>query len=198
MGAGPVPEILHRVLNALAWLVKRKALPTLSPFAPLMHRAINVLRWGEHRGGMFVEIEGAGPGGEPTRRSWHMIAEGDDGPFIPSMAPAAVVRRCLEGRPPMAGARAATGELEVADYDAAFARKSIYSGVREANTGADPLYRRVLGDAWQTLPEPVRAMHDFHNDRVAEGRATVERGEGFSRGRSPCCSAFRKRAVMCL
>ena len=179
MGAGPVPEILHRALNALAWLVKRKALPSLSPFAPLMFRAINVLRWGEHRGGMFVEIEGAGQRGEPARRSWHLIAEGDDGPFIPSMAAEAVVRRCLEGRPPLAGARAATGELEVADYDALFARKRIHSGVREANTGADPLYRRVLGDAWQTLPEPVRAMHDFRSDRVAEGRVTVERGDGF-------------------
>ena len=40
MGAGPVPEILHRALNALAWLVRLKLLPSLSPFAPLMHRTM--------------------------------------------------------------------------------------------------------------------------------------------------------------
>jgi len=87
MGAGPVPEILHRALNALAWLVRLRLLPSLYPFAPLMFQAINILSWGEHRGGMFVEIEGVDARGERARRSWHMIAEKDDGPFIPSMRP---------------------------------------------------------------------------------------------------------------
>src|SRR5205085_606043 len=51
MGAGPVPEILHRGLICLAWLVRWRLLPSLSPFAGLFHRVINVARWGEHRGG---------------------------------------------------------------------------------------------------------------------------------------------------
>ena len=58
MGAGPVPAVLHRALSALAYGVRLKLLPSLSPFAGLMHRTINVLQWGEHRGGMFVEVEG--------------------------------------------------------------------------------------------------------------------------------------------
>ena len=58
MGAGPVPEILHRALNVCAFAVRFKLFLSLLPLAGLMHRAINVLRWGEHRGGMFVEIEG--------------------------------------------------------------------------------------------------------------------------------------------
>ena len=57
MGAGPVPEVLHRALAALAWLVRLRVIPTLSMLAPLMHFATNHLRWGEHRGGMFVEVE---------------------------------------------------------------------------------------------------------------------------------------------
>jgi hypothetical protein len=103
MGAGPVPEILHRALNALAWLVRLRLIPTLYPFASLMFRAINVLRWGEHRGGMFVEIEGIDAKGAPVKRSWHMIAEKNDGPFIPSMAAEAIIRRRLDGRQPAAG-----------------------------------------------------------------------------------------------
>ena len=176
MGAGPVPEILHRALNLAAWLVRLKLLPSLSSFAPLMYRTINVLAWGEHRGGMFVEVEGRGVHDAPARRSWHMIAEGADGPFIPSMAAEAIIRRCLDGRRPAAGARAAVRELEVADYDALFARRRIFSGVRETPDPAAPLYYRLLGEAWRALPEPVRALHDNTGALETEGTATVQRG----------------------
>jgi hypothetical protein len=179
MGAGPVPEILHRALNVMARLVRLKILPSLSPLAPLMYRAINIVRWGEHRGGMFVEAEGLGVRGESVRRSWHMIAEGDDGPFIPSMAAEAIVRLCIEGKHPVAGARAATGELELANYDALFADRKIFAGLREQAAETAPLYKRLLGDAWLLLPEPLRVLHDLNGDLAAEGRATVERGNGF-------------------
>ena len=38
------------------------------------------------------------------------------------------------------------------------------------------LYRRVLGEAWDSLPEPLRAMHDLDGERNADGVAVVERG----------------------
>jgi Domain of unknown function (DUF4166)/Saccharopine dehydrogenase NADP binding domain len=180
MGAGPVPEILHRVLIALAWMVRLRLLPTLAPLAPLMHAAINVLRWGEHRGGMFVEIEGADADGRKRTRSWHMIAEGDDGPLIPSMAAEAIIRRRLDGRRPAAGARAALRELELSDYEALFARRRIFGGIREAPVAPMPLYRRRLGNAHAELPPPVAAMHDLVDTLSAEGRATVERGTGLA------------------
>jgi hypothetical protein len=44
MGAGPVPETLHRMLNALAWLVKWRVLGTLLPFSSVFFHAINLLR----------------------------------------------------------------------------------------------------------------------------------------------------------
>src|SRR4051812_840504 len=98
MGAGPVPELLHRALIALAWLVRWRLLPSLLPLAPLVHWVSNHVGWGEHRGGMFVEVDGADSGGRRVTRSWHLLAEGDDGPLIPSMAVEAIVRRMLEGR----------------------------------------------------------------------------------------------------
>ncbi len=76
MGAGPVPEVLHRALIGFAWLVRARLVRSLLPLAPLMHWATNHLRWGEHRGGMFVEVEGT-RAGVPVRHRWHMIAEGD-------------------------------------------------------------------------------------------------------------------------
>jgi hypothetical protein len=180
MGAGPVPEIWHRALNVLARFVSLRALPSASGFAPLMHRAIRILRWGEHRGGMFVAIEGPSKDGGPVKRSWHLLAEGEDGPFIPSMAVEGIVRRCLDGRDPAAGARAATGDLEVADYEALFAHRTITTGTW--NDGAEkadtPLYRRVLGSACDEMPESWRALHNVHSRLVVEGVAQIDRGGG--------------------
>jgi uncharacterized protein DUF4166/saccharopine dehydrogenase-like protein len=181
MGAGPVPAIWHRALNAFAWLVRLRVLPSLSSFAPLMYRAINWLSFGEHRGGMFVAVEGVGPGGERIERSWHLVAEGPDGPLIPSMAAEAVVRNCLAGRSPAAGARPAVADLELTDYEPLLARKRIATGFRQEQPSDPraPLYKRILGDAWNSLPAPLQAMHDLDRELIAEGFAEVERGGGW-------------------
>jgi hypothetical protein len=178
MGAGPVPEVLHRALNGLAWLVRLRLLPTLSPFARIFHHAINVLRWGEHRGGMFVRVEGLSKTGTPTERSWHLLAEGDDGPLIPSMAIEGIIRHRLAGRRPANGARAAARDLTLQDYDLLFAQRAICTGIREADDPRMPLYRRILGDAWSRLPEPIQAMHSVAEAVTADGKASVERGHG--------------------
>jgi len=39
-----------------------------------------------------------------------------------------------------------------------------------------PLYRQILGAAFDRMPAPVRAVHDFTGRYVGEGTATVERG----------------------
>jgi len=41
-----------------------------------------------------------------------------------------------------------------------------------------PLYRRVLGEAWDSLPAPLQTMHDVQSERTADGAAVVERGSG--------------------
>jgi len=180
LGAGPVPEVLHRMLISLAWLVRLKILPTLLPFAPLFQIVINVLRWGEHRGGMFVSVEGTDNGGERVERSWHLLAEGDDGPLIPSMAGQAIILQCMAGKKPLSGARPATRELEVSDYEEIFKSRTIYTGERESRLDAEPapLYKRILGVAWDMLPAPLAALHNVTSDELrAEGLARVETGK---------------------
>lgn len=178
MGAGPVPEVLHRMLNALAWMVKRKLLPGLLPFATLFYHVINILRWGEHRGGMFVEVRGLDAEGAPVAHSWHLLAEGGDGPLIPSMAVEAIVRHMLAGKLPASGARAAIGDVTLADYEALFARRTIYTGIRRYMPKDATLYKRMLGEVWHTLPAPIRQMHDLQDEKSAEGCAEVVRGKG--------------------
>ena len=183
MGAAPVPEVLHRVLAGLPWLVRLRFLPTVAPIAPLMHAATHRIRWGEHRGGMFVDVEGVDASHTPLKRSWHLLAEGDDGPLIPSMAVEAIIRNALRGRAPAPGARAAVRELELEDYHQSFDRRKIFTGVRHGGANDDvnkdaPLYARILGSAWQSLPLPIRHMHDVRGRHTAKGRAKVERRRG--------------------
>ncbi len=180
VGAGPLPEPLHRAFILSAWLVRLGVLPTLAPLSRLMHSAHNRLAYGEHRGGMFVHIAGEAAECRPVQRAWHLTAEGDDGPLIPSMAAEAIVRRWLGGNGPSPGARPATLEVPLTDYEELFRRRSIHTGRWEVNAAASwPLYRRLLGEAWHRLPPPLRAVHDLDAEMVAEGIATVERGRGF-------------------
>lgn len=207
MGAAPVPEILHRMLIALAWCVRIDALPGLTPLAPVMLWVSNHLRWGDHRGGMYVAIEGRDASGAARKRSWHLLAEGDDGALIPSMAGASIVRKLLRGKRPASGARAAARDFELADYADVIGERAIYMGMRDdtpppqrgrlgggrapapAASSATPstraahaasplqgeegLYQRLLGSAWNELPEPIRALHLAAS---ASGRAKVTRG----------------------
>jgi len=176
MGAGPVPEVLHRMLNALSWLVRWRLLPSLTPFARLFFHAINILRWGEHRGGMFVEITGIQNGNRQTS-SWHLLAEGKDGPYIPCMAIQAIVLQILTGDFPIAGARAASKDLELEDYEALFMERSIYTGERHHREYVEPyILQAILGSAWAQLPSPVQKLHSVDTFLQASGVATVVRG----------------------
>jgi len=177
MGAGTRPESLHRLLNLLAGLVRRGLLPSLTPLAPLMHWVASRLRWGEHRGGMMVEAAGDGPDGRPAVASWHLLAEGDDGPFVPAMAAEATIRKVLAGDPPAVGAKASTHDLEMADFEARFAGRRLYAGVLGPPPRRPSLYREVMGDAYEAMPPAWQAMHDLRlGSRIAAGRASVERG----------------------
>ena len=176
-GAAPVPGIYHAVLRILARAVKRGWLPSLHHLAPLMFRIMRDLAWGEHRGGMFVEVRGQISNGPNVTRSWHLVAEGDDGPSIPSMASAAIIRNCLNGRTPAPGARPACNDLELEDFDILFEQMNIHTGNREEHTNERwPVFRAVLGNAWQELPAAISELHDVSGIGRFSGRASVTRG----------------------
>ncbi len=177
VGAGPVPEILHRMLNIFAWLVRIRLLKSLLPLADIMEFVIRHVRWGEDRGGMFVEVRGEDKGNSVTR-SWHLLAEGRDGPLIPSMAVECIIRKLLAGGKIEPGARAALSDITLEDYDALFKKRTIYTGIRDdAPKSSVSLYRNILGPAWNDLPAQIRNMHDVETAAEAEGIVTIERGK---------------------
>ncbi|MBY5444528.1 DUF4166 domain-containing protein [Rhizobium leguminosarum] len=177
-GVGTEPQSLQHLLSLAARLVHLRLLPSLLPFSRLLQRASHAFAVGDHRGGMFVRVGGVDHAGSRLTSGWHLIAEGDDGPFIPVIGVEALVRRLLSGVRPESGARPAAGELQLADFEAAFRRFSITSGITMENEEArQPLYQRILGSAWDQLPPAISALH-AGGTRVASGRARIERGGG--------------------
>lgn len=188
MGAGPVPEILHRVLNLLAKARARFKLPSLVPFSRLFYIVLNMMKFGEHRGGMFVHARGIQRGtergvttGKTMEQSWHLLAEGDDGPYIPSMAIEVIIRKSLQGEQPQAGARSGANALELSDYDSLFKGRKIFTGFRKnespSNLAASP-FRYVLGSAFDALPRKVQELHSLTSVSRWSGVADVKRGKG--------------------
>jgi hypothetical protein len=177
MGAAPVPALLHGVLSAFAWLVRAGVLRSLAFLSAPMYFVTSHVRWGEDRGGMFVALVGETREGRALRREWHLLAEGDDGPLIPSMAVAAIIRKILAGQPPSPGARTALGDVVLEDYEDLFARRRIVTGVR-TRTGEKrrPLYQRILGPAWDELAPQIRALHTVTATSSFSGRCSVVRG----------------------
>ncbi len=177
MGAGPVPAVFHWLLTGFAWLVRLRLMPSLSWMAAIIYFVTNHVRWGEHRGGMFVEVRGQAVDGSTIRRDWHLLAEGNDGPLIPSMAVAAIVRKSLAGVVPPPGARTAISDVDLSDYRGLFAKRTIFTGTRQHEPmEAQPLFRHILGDAWDLLPAPIVQLHSVTSLSIYSGRCTVTQG----------------------
>jgi hypothetical protein len=177
MGAGPVPAVLHWLLTGFAWLVRLRLMPSLSWLASIIYFVTNHVRWGEHRGGMFVEVQGQAVDGSRIRREWHLLAEGKDGPLIPSMAVEAIVRKSLSGQIPPPGARTAISDVNLSDYQGLFARRTIFTGTRQREPmEAQPLFRYILGEAWNLLPFQIKQLHSTTSVSMYSGRCTVTQG----------------------
>lgn len=178
-GVSTTPSVYHRFLRLLARGVKAGILPTLRPLAGIMHFVMNHLSWGERRGGMFMEVRGTDLKGQQVQRSWHLIAEGNDGPTVPALAAAAIIRRCVAGRIPEPGARPAMDALDLNDFLLMFKVLDIRTGERSEHLHNHPsIFERVLGEAWHSLPAPIRELHRADDLSNFAGLATIKRGDG--------------------
>ncbi|CAJ0818798.1 hypothetical protein [Ralstonia flaminis] len=74
------------------------------------------LHWGSDVGGMHLRVEGGDADGTLHSRLWHLLAVRGDGPYVPTLAAAALVRRLLEGKLPQCGAMPCVGLLTLDDF----------------------------------------------------------------------------------
>lgn len=159
-GAGLELSVLHLGLWLLAWPVRVGLLATLAPAAgPLGWLADRQRPFGTDRGGLRIDLEGKEPDG---RRVWSLLAEGGDGPFVPAMPAAALVRKLARGDLAQRGAMACLDLLSLGEIEAEWQRANlrIAAGWGETGQGYRPsLYRRVLGADYGRLGPAGQKLH---------------------------------------
>jgi len=169
-GAGTGPIWLHRILVFMSRAIAEGVLPKLSPFTGLFYRAKNLFRFGSHRGGMFVRASN-----EAGDASWHLVAEGDHGPRIPTLPVVALIRKMLRGETPAPGAYSGDELISLADLAPEFAQLDISYGLQY--DGADlAVYEAVMGEAYAKLSPAIQDLHRTGKGRAFAGKCSVTRG----------------------
>jgi NAD(P)-dependent dehydrogenase (short-subunit alcohol dehydrogenase family) len=169
--AGTELWVQNWALWLASWLVRARLIRSLATFARFLGPLQSLTRsLGSDRSAMGVRLFGDIAGRRVERR-WTLIADQGDGPEIPTISVAPILAHILSGKE-LAGARDAGTALSLEDYASAFAKLAIHHDTEEL-TATAPLYERVMGDRFATLPAEVQAMHDVFRDGGATGEAEV-------------------------
>jgi NAD(P)-dependent dehydrogenase (short-subunit alcohol dehydrogenase family) len=104
-------------MNALALLVRVGAVRDPVVYAGWLKRASDrFMDCGSDAGAMHVAVRGVDAQGRSARRTWTLLATRGDGPYVPTLAAAALVRRLAAGAPVPRGARPCIGVLTLDDF----------------------------------------------------------------------------------
>lgn len=113
-GAGLELRFLHRGMNLLAWSVRAGLVRDWSRHAQALRRVADLFRaWGSDAGAMHVSLTGRDAQGRTSTRTWHLVATHGDGPFVPTLAAAALVRKLRSGGIARRGALPCIGLLSL-------------------------------------------------------------------------------------
>lgn len=111
-GAGLELRFLHRGMNVLALLARWGCIGDPARHAGRLKRMAD---WFRHRGSdagaMHVSVTGTPIDGGPPTRTWELLATTGDGPYVPTLAAAALVRQLKAGRFGRTGAMPCMGLL---------------------------------------------------------------------------------------
>ena len=175
-GAGPRPRWLHQMFIWMAKLRALKLLPNLGRFTGLMHRVQNALPARDNRGGMCVYIHGTDHNNAPLTRDWHLIAQGENGPYIPALPAVLLIQKILRGETLPAGPHYGRDLLTLSDFQQSFAELGISHGFRGPVASDASLYHAVLGPAYDELPYAIQQLHDIGEGKTFQGKAAITRG----------------------
>jgi hypothetical protein len=171
--AGMELGVLNRLVAVAGLLVCWRLLKSARSFGGLgTWIALKLDRFGSADGGMVVEAAGQDARGETRVVRWTLKAGQGDGPYVPALPAAALVEALATGRGIRAGARGAAGELKLDQIRPWFEGLAIETKLLSFR-GEKPLYRRVLGDDFDRLPEVTRRLHRGRPAIIAVGEAEV-------------------------
>lgn len=176
-GAGLELRNLHRGMNAMAWLARRGWVTNWSAYARHLQRVSEwFARWGSDSGAMHVRVRGCSRTGAPIEREWTLVARDGHGPFVPTLAAAALVRRLAQGADLPCGAMPCVGVLTLAEILSAADGLSISTGDAPVSTG---LFRQAAGAAYERMHPAVRAFHDLQGSVELQGEVATEPPQGW-------------------
>lgn len=116
-GAGLELTLLHRGMNVMALLARLGVVSDWSQYAVMLKRVADGFRgFGSDAGAMYVAVSGATAAGHRLVRTWQLLAMRGDGPHVPVLAAAALVRKLQRGDPVAVGAAPCVGMLTLQDF----------------------------------------------------------------------------------
>jgi hypothetical protein len=117
-GAGLELSFLHRGMNVMAWAARRGLVRDWAAHARWLKGAADIFKsWGSDAGAMHVTVTGLQGDQAEASRAWSLVATQGDGPYVPTLAAAALVRKLSSGDVLPAGARPCVGSLSLEDFE---------------------------------------------------------------------------------
>jgi saccharopine dehydrogenase-like NADP-dependent oxidoreductase len=169
--AGLELRLLHESVGALGLLVRFGVLKSLAALArPLRVLADLFKPFGTDRGGMRVDVLLEDQAGQLLRRVWTLTADAGDGPYVPTLPALAALKMLADGTLEWRGAAPCAGVIPYDAIAAEFGHHRITTQMREISA-PPPLFRRLLGDAYDTMPPAIRQAHNVQGVLVLEGQA---------------------------
>ena len=143
--AGLELTVLHLGLSLLSALVARGWISSLVPASGLLRGVASALHpFGSDSGAMHVTLRGR-CATQHLARHWTIVAEHNDGPFIPAAAASAIAKRlcAVLGYAPLTarGARPCVGLLALEDFIRELGGRAIRTVTTETPDGAPPARR---------------------------------------------------------
>jgi saccharopine dehydrogenase-like NADP-dependent oxidoreductase len=115
--AGLELPALHFGLGGMSILRRFGLVPRLTHFARFARWASErLIGFGSDHGAMHVEVSGIDTSGNAIRRRWTLLAEDGDGPYVPTLAAATLVRQLASGTMQVGRAMPCVGLLTLADF----------------------------------------------------------------------------------
>ena len=170
--AGLELTLLHVGLWLLSWPSRWGLIKQPEKLASVLRKmSLWFYSFGSKSGGMHIKMEGLDHHQKPISKNWYLIAHSGDGPFIPTIASVLIVKKLLKGSLKQRGAIPAVGLFTLEEF---------ISEISDLDIDVfddQPLYKRILKDRYESLPQAVQTLHAFKGHALYEGACDVERGK---------------------
>jgi hypothetical protein len=105
-------------MNVMAWVARRGLVRDWATHARWLKGAADIFKgWGSDAGAMHVSVSGLRGDEAEASRTWSLVATHGDGPYVPTLAAAALVRKLAAGDSMSAGAMPCVGSLSLEDFE---------------------------------------------------------------------------------